>query len=159
MLQRLSKDLYFWVIALNVLLAAYLVWPKVPLEVAVFEHPATVAAERPVAQAPAMIAESGEDFALIDPTVTEGLTPKVFKRFRTAHHASHPTKAAFKGVLNINTAGLGELQKLPGIGPAMAKRIVAYRNAHGPFASLSDLGGVSGIGPKKLAKLAPFCKF
>ena len=57
--------------------------------------------------------------------------------------------------VNLNTAGAAALQRLPGIGPALAERIVAYREAHGPFARLSEITRVSGIGPRTLEGLAP----
>lgn len=57
--------------------------------------------------------------------------------------------------VNINTADAAVLDKLPGIGPSTAARIVADRAANGPFATPDDLGRVSGIGPKKLAQLKP----
>ncbi len=61
--------------------------------------------------------------------------------------------------INVNTAGPNELERLPGIGPTLARRIVEYRSLHGPFRSLKDLEGVSGIGPKKAAQLAPYISF
>lgn len=54
------------------------------------------------------------------------------------------------GLLNINTAGAEALTLLPGIGPAKAEAIVAYRAAHGPFSSGEELLEVKGIGPKTL---------
>lgn len=60
--------------------------------------------------------------------------------------------AASNAGININTASESELDSLPGIGPAMAKRIVAERE-RAPFASVDDLLRVKGIGPAKLAKL------
>lgn len=55
--------------------------------------------------------------------------------------------------VSINTATAGELQTLKGIGEATAEKIVADREANGPFASLEDLTRVSGIGEKKLAAI------
>lgn len=53
-------------------------------------------------------------------------------------------------ILNINTATVSQFETLPGIGPALAQRIVEYRDANGPFASVDGLLQVSGIGPAKL---------
>jgi competence protein ComEA len=60
--------------------------------------------------------------------------------------------------VNVNAASSGELQRLPGVGPAMASRIVAEREKR-PFAAAEDLRRVSGIGPKTLEKLRPFLAF
>ncbi len=57
------------------------------------------------------------------------------------------------GKIHINTADEKKLDELPGIGPVMAKRIVEYRNEHGPFGSVEDLAKVRGIGEEKVAKL------
>jgi len=65
-------------------------------------------------------------------------------------------KVPGKGTVNINSAGLDELQRLPGIGPAYAQRILDYRKEHGRFTSADQLDNVKGIGPKKLEKLKPF---
>lgn len=61
---------------------------------------------------------------------------------------------ASAGRLNINTATAAELEQLPGIGPALAERIVAYREVHGPFRSVDEMLAVSGIGEKTLARFA-----
>ncbi len=57
--------------------------------------------------------------------------------------------------LDLNSAGATDLDALPGIGPALAQRIVAYRQQHGPFKKIDDLLQVSGIGPKLLDKIKP----
>jgi competence protein ComEA len=58
-------------------------------------------------------------------------------------------------LVNINTAGPEELATLPGIGPALAARIIQYRTASGPFLSPRDLICVSGIGEAKLEAVLP----
>jgi competence protein ComEA len=55
--------------------------------------------------------------------------------------------------VNINTADVAALDLLPGIGPALAQRIIDYRQEHGPFARLEDIMEVSGIGPGTFEKL------
>lgn len=61
-----------------------------------------------------------------------------------------PVEFVFPGPLNLNQASAAELEALPGIGPTLAARILAFREEHGPFRSVEDLLQVSGIGPKTL---------
>lgn len=56
------------------------------------------------------------------------------------------------GPIAINRASAKELEALDGIGPVLAGRIIAYRNANGPFVTLEALLEVSGIGPAKFAQ-------
>jgi len=58
-----------------------------------------------------------------------------------------------KRKININNAGSSELAGLKGIGPAMALRIVEYRDANGPFASIEEIEKVKGIGPALFGKI------
>ena len=55
--------------------------------------------------------------------------------------------------MNINTADEKALDTLPGIGPAMARRILDYRQTNGSFQSIEELKKVKGIGEAKFAKL------
>lgn len=57
--------------------------------------------------------------------------------------------------LDLNSAGVAELDALPGVGPSRAQAIVDYRTAHGPFRTVDELAGVKGIGDKTLAELRP----
>jgi comEA protein len=57
------------------------------------------------------------------------------------------------GRININTADVTELQKLPGIGPSIAARIVEYRAENGPFRAVDEITGVRGIGVARLNSL------
>ena len=61
--------------------------------------------------------------------------------------------ASGDGPLSINRASVEDLQGLPGVGPVLAERIVAYRDQNGPFNQVEDLLDVSGIGEAKLASL------
>jgi len=60
---------------------------------------------------------------------------------------------AVPAVLDLNTATAEQLDALPGVGPATAQAIVAYRSAHGRFRSVEGLLAVRGIGPAKLAAI------
>jgi competence protein ComEA len=58
--------------------------------------------------------------------------------------------------IDVNTTTVKQLTSIPGIGESKAAAIVMYRKDHGAFQSLEDLDDVSGIGPKKLAKISPY---
>ncbi len=55
--------------------------------------------------------------------------------------------------VDLNTATLEQLDTLDGVGPATAQKILDYRQQHGGFGSVEELGQVSGIGDKRLAAL------
>lgn len=59
-------------------------------------------------------------------------------------------KATIAGSVSLNTATQSDFERLPGIGPATAKKIVDYRSQHGQFNSVDELMEVKGIGPKKM---------
>jgi len=61
--------------------------------------------------------------------------------------------AAPPGLVNVNVATQDELETLPGIGPSTAQKIIADREANGPFSTVQDLTRVSGIGEKKLESI------
>ena len=57
--------------------------------------------------------------------------------------------------VNLNTAGTEQLSTIPGIGESMARRIIEWRDEHGPFRRVEDLMKVKGIGEKSLEKMRP----
>jgi len=66
-----------------------------------------------------------------------------------------PAPTAVTGPVNLNNATIDQLDGLPGVGPATAQAIIAYREQHGPFATVESLAEVRGIGPAKLDSLRP----
>lgn len=65
-------------------------------------------------------------------------------------------KATPVSPIDLNRATAQELMTLPGIGPALADRIIEDRNTKGPFSSVNDLSRIRGIKAKTIEKLAPF---
>ncbi|MCU0607708.1 MAG: helix-hairpin-helix domain-containing protein [Candidatus Edwardsbacteria bacterium] len=97
------------------------------------------------------------------PTALPGLRPEAAGLPAAADTAAAPAPAAagqirpgkelLTGTVDINAADEQTLQRLPGIGPAMARRIAEHRRTVGRFRSPRELGRVKGIGPKKLKLL------
>lgn len=70
--------------------------------------------------------------------------------------AAPPSGTEAPPVININTATVDELDRLPGIGPVLGERIVDYREQNGPFASLDEVANVEGISTRLLDELRPY---
>ena len=58
--------------------------------------------------------------------------------------------------IDMNTATLGELQTLPGIGPKLAENIIQYRNQHAPIYNFDEIMNVRGIGVKRHSDMKPY---
>jgi competence ComEA-like helix-hairpin-helix protein len=78
------------------------------------------------------------------------------KKKKSAPAIERSAKAALAGSLNLNTATVTELIKLPGIGPKKAALIVEWRKQHGSFGRVVDLRRVKGFGAKTVKKLLPY---
>jgi competence protein ComEA len=85
-----------------------------------------------------------EDGARLDVPYVAGFIPEEESGFEVVSEGT--PSPLFGDLVNINTASVEELDELPGIGPTIAQRIVEYREANGPFASIEDIVNVSGIG-------------
>lgn len=71
--------------------------------------------------------------------------------------SSKSAKPAARSI-SLNSASPAELDRLPGVGPSTAAKIIEYRRAHGGFASIDELMSVKGIGPKKLKEMRPYVR-
>ena len=67
----------------------------------------------------------------------------------TCTEANSNTEMNKSKKININTAGKEELQKISGIGPSLAEKIISYRNSNGKFKKIEDIKNVNGIGENK----------
>lgn len=87
-------------------------------------------------------------------------TPNDGKAKATTQKAPKSHRAAKKalpdGKISINTASEKELQKLPKVGPAMAKKIIEYRNSVKSFKTVEELRNVKGVGTKTFEQMKPY---
>ncbi len=114
--------------------------------------------ERAVAGAPleaGRVFESGEEERVAQEEVSlrDGTGEQPTEKVR--ENKSPPPPETLKSVrpININTAGYEELQQITGVGPAIAGRIIDYRQGNTPFCAVEEIQNVSGIGPKTFLKI------
>ncbi len=101
----------------------------------------------------------GAMLALVGLATRVGPTPDVVRAPVEVIHESAGAAALRRGErLELNAASAAELELLPWIGPALAARIVAERAVSGPFRSVAELARVRGIGPRTLARIAPYVR-
>jgi competence ComEA-like helix-hairpin-helix protein len=118
------------------------------------------------------------DEPLLQPSQSESAreaTPNTTKPAAATPPAAKPTQAAptppqatrpqatpptanTSTLIDLNAATKSQLELLPGIGPALAQRVLDHRAKLGGFTKVEDLDGVRGIGPKVLAKLRPLVR-
>jgi competence ComEA-like helix-hairpin-helix protein len=78
----------------------------------------------------------------------------------TARRAAQLSRPLMPGErIDLDVADVSEITRLPRVGPALAQRIVAWRDEHGPFGSLARLDSVPGVGPALLKAIQPFVSF
>ena len=88
-----------------------------------------------------------EELAALEKRVARSEETKETQTASTPAPAEESVDEPRDSLININTASEEELMTLPGIGPAIAGRIVAHRETHGPFRVIEEITDVSGIGP------------
>ncbi|MEO0557429.1 MAG: helix-hairpin-helix domain-containing protein [Bacteroidota bacterium] len=106
---------------------------------------------RPVVSTTVSMPEPAEAVELAD-SAEVAPEPVVEPAPAPARRSARPAPAR----TGINTASAAELDRLPGIGPALASRILAYRQQHGRFSRPEQLIEVKGIGPKTFEKMKPW---
>jgi len=105
---------------------------------------------------PALLSRIGERlrFGGVEGANSNG--PRDAANTSTSGTYSRATRAQPGAPVELNSASEADLVGLPGIGPARARAILAYRRENGPFAAVSDLGRVPGFSHTLVIRLTPF---
>ncbi len=87
-------------------------------------------------------------------------TPPPSRLRETARTAARLARPLLPGErIDLDRADVTEITRLPRVGPALAQRIVAWREQHGPFGSLARFDSVPGVGPRLIESLRPYVLF
>jgi len=87
-------------------------------------------------------------------------TPPPSRLRETARTAARLARPLLPGErIDLDRADVTEITRLPRVGPALAQRIVAWRDQHGPFGSLARFDSVPGVGPHLVESLRPYVLF
>ena len=136
---------------------------RLPWGSRVYEAIQAAGGARPDADASSInLAAKIEDGARINVPAKVAMRPAIPGGVQSAAASAIPASASGKlktpgeGTVNINSASVEELQRLPGVGPVTAQTIMDYRRQIGRFTTCEQLMDVKGIGPKKLEKMRPF---
>jgi competence protein ComEA len=92
--------------------------------------------------------------SLADLDRVDGIGPGMLRRLEPFLLVPHGV-TEFAAPIDLNQAGLGELERLPGVGPSRARAIIAFRERFGRFADPAELDRVPGIGPGLALRLKP----
>ena len=84
------------------------------------------------------------------------LVTKGIWQMKSLERAQYSDRKEVKWPLNLNTAGYEDLLEIPGVGPVLAQRIIAFREKNGKINNLNELLKVKGIGPRLLKRLTSY---
>lgn len=91
-----------------------------------------------------------------DPDNSQDDTKSLDESSGSQNSKSYDSSPNISGKININTASVSELDELPGVGEAIAKKIIEYREYNGNFSSIEEIKNVSGIGDSKFEKMKDY---
>ncbi|MHB8635584.1 MAG: ComEA family DNA-binding protein [Fimbriimonadaceae bacterium] len=111
-----------------------------------------------VASAPPQVQPSRTSIATtpVQPDATSNSAPPEVAPATTPRRRTKADPEA--GSISLNVGQLADFEALPGVGPAIAQRIIDYRADHGPFQSIDEVRNVKGIGEKRFSRIEPYLK-
>jgi competence protein ComEA len=122
----------------------------------VYELPSGSIVSQAIEDAGGILDSAAVDWINLAETVSDGqqITVPLLQESEEQINVPGPeSEIVTKDPININTATAPELERLPGIGPSLAQKIVDYRDENGPFQKAEHILRVSGIGPSKFEQI------